>query len=341
MPADPALTPLTLRLLRLLSHVELRSGRQLARTLGVSRNSVWQALSGVEAAGVGLIRVRGRGYRLTHPVDWLDATCVREHLGAHSHCFDVRMVDVVDSTSTALLAQASGDATDGMVLAAEFQRHGRGRRGRAWYGGIGGALTFSVLWRFEQVAGLLAGLGPAVGVALVRALRDLGVAEAMLKWPNDVLVGYRKLAGTLVEIQGDVLGPSLAVVGVGLNCRLDSVTRQHVDQAVTDLRGTGVSADRSRVLAAVLVHLAEVRQVFAQHGFAPLRREWERYHVYAHRPVTLRLPDGSSEEGTVAGVDDDGSLLLQTSSGLRRFHSAEVSLRAVATLSPLLAVHRR
>ena len=340
MPTDLTANPLTWRLLRLLSHVEARSGEQLARALGVSRNSVWQALGAVESIGVELIRVRGGGYRLTRPIEWLDAACVREHLGAYCGSFDLHVVDAVGSTSTELMAQASAGAMDGTVLAAEFQTQGRGRRGRAWYGGVGGALTFSVLWRFEQGAGVLAGLAPAVGVALVRALRVLGVADAMLKWPNDVLVRYHKLAGTLVEIQGDVLGPSLAVLGIGLNCRLDSVMRQHVDQAVIDLSSAGVSADRSRVLAAVLVHLAEVRQVFARHGFSPLRQEWERYHAYANRPVTLKLPDGSSQQGTVAGVDDDGCLLLQTSFGLRRFHSAEVSLRAAA-LSPLRAVQRR
>ena len=340
MSAEPTLTPLTWRLLRLLSHVDVRSARELAGAIGASRDSVRQALSGVEAAGLELICLRGGGYRLAQEIDWLDARRVRRHLGAHARCFDVRVVDMVDSTSTALMARASAGACDGAVLAAEFQTQGRGRRGRAWYGGIGGALTFSLLWRFEQGAGVLAGLGPAVGVALVRALRDLGAAQAMLKWPNDVLVGYRKLAGTLVEIHGDVLGPSLVVIGIGVNCRLDSVTRQHINQAVIDLRTSGVSVDRSRILATALVHLAEVQQVFAQHGFAPLRREWERYHVYSHRPVTLRLPDGSNQEGIVAGVDDDGCLLLQTSSGQRRFHSADVTLRIAASSSPLLAVDR-
>jgi len=150
----------------------------------------------------------------------------------------------------------------------------------------------------------------------------------MLKWPNDVLIRHHKLAGTLVEIQGDVLGPSLAVIGVGLNIRLDASMRERVDQAVTDLVSAGVAYDRNRVLGEILARLAEVLNAFQTQGFGPLRNEWGSYHVYAERAVTVRLPDGALEEGTVAGVGDDGALLLQTGTGLRRFHTGEVSLRA-------------
>jgi len=322
-------TPLTLRVLRLLTDSEFRSGAELARELGVSRSSVWKVLTDLDEVGVVLLRIHGRGYRLAVPIDWLDPAQVYRHLGVHAEDYDVRVLDIVGSTNTMLLEQAVAGAASGLVLAAEMQTHGRGRRGRTWHTGLGGALTFLLLWRFEQGAGSLAGLGLAVGVALVRALRSLGVEDAMLKWPNDVLVRHQKLAGTLVEIQGDVLGPSLAVVGVGINFRLDDATREHIDQAVTDLIVAGAPRDRNRVLGQALAQLAQVLFVFSAHGFAPLRKEWESYHVYSGRPVALRMPDGARTEGTVAGVGDDGALLLQTTTGLRRFHSGEVSLRAL------------
>jgi BirA family transcriptional regulator, biotin operon repressor / biotin---[acetyl-CoA-carboxylase] ligase len=326
-----AATPLTFRALHLLTAEDFRSGEQLARSLGVSRTSVWKALKDLEAVGVTLVRQRGRGYRLATAINWLDPIQVGRQLGAYRDVYQLRIVDVVESTNTTLLEQAVTGASAGLMLAAELQTRGRGRRGRVWYAGLGGALTFSVLWRFEQGAGSLAGLGLAVGVALVRALRSLGVEDATLKWPNDLLIRHQKLAGTLVEIQGDVLGPSLAVVGVGINFSLDASTRERVDQAATDLVSAGTSYDRNEVLGRVLWHLAEVLKAFQDHGFGPLRDEWDNYHVYDGRAVTVRLPDGSREEGTVAGVDDHGALLLQTRSGLRRFHSGEVSLRAASS----------
>jgi BirA family biotin operon repressor/biotin-[acetyl-CoA-carboxylase] ligase len=328
MAKSPSL--LTFRTLRLLSAREFRSGEELARLLGVSRTSVWKALQDLEHVGVTVLRLHGHGYRLAAPIDWLDPVQVRRHLGVHAKIYELRVVDVVESTSTTLLEQAVGGAAGGLLLAAELQTRGRGRRGRAWHSGLGGALTFSVLWRFDQGAGFLAGLGLAVGVALVRALRSLGVEDPKLKWPNDLVIRHRKLAGTLVEIQGDVLGPSLAVVGVGINFRLDPSTRERVDQAVTDLASEGVPQDRNRVLGQVLACLAQVLDAFRVHGFGPLRKEWESYHVYAGRSVKVRLPDGAQEEGIAAGVGEDGALLLQTRAGLRRFHSGEVSLRAVA-----------
>jgi len=321
-------TPLTFRALRLLNHGEFRSGAQLAHALGVTRARLRRALQDLEDVGVTLLRLHGRGYRLPAPIDWLDPAQVRRSLGAYADAYELRVVEILESTNTTLLEQAVTGAPSGLTLAAELQTRGRGRRGRAWYAGLGGALTFSVLWRFEQGAGFLAGLGLAVGVALVRALRSLGVEEAMLKWPNDVLIRHHKLAGTLVEIQGDVLGPSLAVIGVGLNIRLDASMRERVDQAVTDLVSAGVAYDRNRVLGEILARLAEVLNAFQTQGFGPLRNEWGSYHVYAERAVTVRLPDGALEEGTVAGVGDDGALLLQTGTGLRRFHTGEVSLRA-------------
>jgi BirA family biotin operon repressor/biotin-[acetyl-CoA-carboxylase] ligase len=320
---------LTFRILRLLSDAQFHAGPALAKRLGVSRAAVWAALRELHTLGVELARAPRQGYRLAAPIEWLDAAQVRLHLGTHAALFDVRVVDMATSTNTLLLESAAAGAPSGSVLTAELQTAGRGRRGRAWHTGLGGALTFSVLWRFEQGAGVLAGLGPAVGVALARALRGLGVADAVLKWPNDVLVRHQKVAGTLVEIQGDVLGPSLAVIGVGINHRLDPATRQRIDQAVTDLRSVGVLADRNRVLGELLGHLAAVLQTFSMRGFGRLRREWESMHVYSGKPVVVRLPNGSYEHGVAAGVSDDGALLLQTSAGLRRFHSGEVSLRAI------------
>jgi BirA family biotin operon repressor/biotin-[acetyl-CoA-carboxylase] ligase len=319
----------TFRALRLLSDGQVRSGEDLARSLGVSRASVWKAFGYLKNVGVELLRLPGRGYRLGAPIDWLDPTEIRRHLGQHAETYQLRVADMVESTNTTLLEDAVRGAPSGVVLAAELQTRGRGRRGRVWHSGLGGALTFSVLWRFEQGAGFLAGLGLAVGVGLVRALRSLGLEDVMLKWPNDLVIRHRKLAGTLVEIHGDVLGPSLAVVGVGINFRLHPATRERVDQAVTDLATEGAPGDRNRVLGEVLLHLAQVLQAFRGGGFGPLRREWESYHVYAGRRVMVRLPDGTPEEGTAAGVSEDGALLLQTRSGLRRFHSGEVSLRAV------------
>lgn len=185
------------------------------------------------------------------------------------------------------------------------------------------------MWRFQQGAAFLAGLSLAVGVALTRALAAVGVGDVGLKWPNDVIWRQRKLAGILIEMQGDMLGPSAAVIGVGLNCRLPDALRERIDQPVADLATAcgGDMPDRNRMLAALLVELRRVLRDFSRHGFAPLREEWQSRNVFHGKPVRLAAPDGTVARGIVTGVAEDGAVLLACSDGRRRFHSGDVTLR--------------
>jgi len=320
--------PLTLPVLRLLSDGAFHSGEDLASQLGVSRASIWNALQGVESLGVRLFKVRGRGYQLAQPIEWLDPAQIALHLGPSVKHLPVQIIDVVDSTNAQLM-QSAQRGSHAQCLAAEFQTLGRGRRGRAWHAGLGGALTFSLLWRFNLGAAQLSGLSLAVGVALARALMELGIPSVQLKWPNDLLHGYHKLGGVLIELQGDALGPSTTVIGVGLNMRLDAQTRNRIDQAVVDLASLRPEeTSRNQVLAIALRHLAAVLNDFELKGFEALREEWQSLHAYQDKPVALRMPDGSQIMGQVRGVTADGALILETASGERRFGSGEISLRA-------------
>jgi BirA family biotin operon repressor/biotin-[acetyl-CoA-carboxylase] ligase len=322
---------LTFQTLRMLADGEFRSGEAMARVLGVSRASVWNALHSLDAAGIEVFKVRGRGYRLAEPLSLLDADAVVSLLGAAAPRFSIEIVDRVESTNTLLVHGAAAGAADRTVIAAEWQTGGRGRRGRAWHALPGAALTFSLLWRFEQGAGMLAGLSLAVGVAVTRTLAQFGVCDAGLKWPNDVLWHGRKLAGILIEVQGDMLGPSAAVIGIGLNCRMPGALLDRIDQPAADIAGaSGVAPERNRLLALLLMELERILNVFARDGFAPFRDEWQRRHVYQDKPVRIALPDGGIVNGRAEGVAENGALLLATHTGQLRFHSGDVSLRAVA-----------
>ena len=320
---------LTCRVLKSLADGEFHSGQTLGCALGMSRGSVWHAMRELDAAGLEIYRVRGRGYRLPQPLSLLDRVEVERHLGRHAARFTLEIADSVGSTNTLLVRRAEIGAPSATVIAAEWQSGGRGRQGRAWHAGIGGALTFSLLWRFAQGASALAGLSLAVGVALARAIEKLGVADAGLKWPNDVLWRGQKLAGILIEMQGDALGPGLAVIGIGVNVRLSDAVRSRIDQEVTDLESAcGRTLDRNEVLALLLVELSTMLDTFTREGFAPLRGEWQRRHAHQDRRVTLILPDAQRESGMARGVAEDGALLVETRAGMRRYHSGEISLRS-------------
>ena len=316
-------------LLRLLADGSFHSGAALARALGASPAAIQLALREFEDLGLGLVRVRGRGCRLAEAYEFLDAAAVRAQLGAHAREFHLELLDVCASTNTLLLERAREGAPSGSVLACELQSAGRGRRGNSWQSGLGGSLTFSLLWRFGQGAAGLSGLSLAAGVAVARALDSMGVADVQLKWPNDLLHAGRKLGGILIELQGDAAGPCAAVIGIGLNLRLRAGLRDAITQPVTDLAAIAKQVPpRNRLLAAILIELAQVIEQFAWQGFAPLRQEWMARHAHQGRPVTLALGEGKTVTGRAAGVAEDGALLLQTARGLERYVNGELSLRA-------------
>ena len=320
---------LTLQVLRVLSHAEFRSGEALGRSFGVSRGTIHNALKGLDGLGVHIVRSRGLGYRLDDAPSWLDVDRIRAAAGDAAGTLNLRVEACCESTNTVLVELAREAAASGTVVAAEVQTHGRGRRGRGWESALGAALTFSLLWRFERGVAALTGLSLAVGVALVRSLRGLGSQEVMLKWPNDLVLPGGKLGGILIEVEGDALGPSTAVIGIGLNIRLSPAVRSRIDQPAVDLIQAGAdTADRNAILGALLRELWAGLAVFEQGGFAPFRNEWQSYHAQQDRPVTLLRPDGAQETGIARGVNDDGALLLDQGETTRVCLAGEVSLRA-------------
>ena len=325
--------PLAYQVLRLLADGEFHSGAALAGAAGVSRASVWNAVQELGTAELDVFSVRGRGYRLARPLAMLDAVSIAQALGELSP-FNLDIVDEMDSTNTHLLQRAQNGAPHASVIAAEWQTAGRGRMNRPWHTGVGGALTFSLLWRFAQGAAALAGLSLVVGLAVVRALESTGTAGVGLKWPNDVLWRGRKIAGILIEMHGDALGPSAVVIGIGINVRLAPALTPRIDQAVADLEtlwdaAGAPHADRNVLLAALLGELNRVLLAFERAGFQAFREEWQRRHVHQGCPVRLTLSGGVRESGLARGVRDDGALLIETARGLKPFHSGDVSLRGM------------
>lgn len=310
------MNPLLLPLLRILSDGEFHSGETLARYFGVSRASVWNVLQAAQDHGAELHKVRGRGYRLSTVPNWLDISEIEAGLGKLAGNYQIHVVESIDSTNAELMRMAVDGAPHRSCLVAEIQHAGRGRRGRAWQSVIGGSLTASILWRFDTGIAALSGLSLAVGVALLRALRQFGADKVQLKWPNDLLWNYRKLAGILIEVQGDVMGPSLAVIGIGINLQLSRAVRAEIDQAVTDLQEIcAARISRNQLLATLLVHLHAVMEDFEQSGLLNLRAEWLAAHAYQDKPVRALFANGSDQCGTAVGLSADGALLLQTAGG--------------------------
>jgi len=251
---------------------------------------------------------------------------IRHALGDLSSRFDVDVVDECDSTNTLLLSRAETGAASGSVVAARHQSAGRGRRGRSWLSEAGDSLTFSLLWRLPGRKSL-SGLSLAVGVAAARSLEALGTGGVALKWPNDVLLHGRKLAGVLVEVVPGTQTEAV-VIGIGINLRLPAALPEEIRQGATALAEEGgMHSDPNTLLASLLAELHGVLQQFAERGFAGVRGDWLARHAFEGQAVRLLSDFGPPLDGCCRGVDSDGALLLETAAGLERIISGEVSLR--------------
>ena len=232
---------------------------------------------------------------------------------------DVRVVERCGSTNSALLKDSSRSM---VVLAAEAQTAGRGRRGRRWHSTPGSDLTFSIAVSLRRPARELAALSLAAGVAVTRALRAAGVRGAALKWPNDIVVGGAKLGGILVETRADN-GGTRAVFGVGINCRRSPALSARLRRPVAALEEF-IRPDRNRLLHDIAAELIDLLPQFEARGFDALRAEWEALDAYAGQRILVRFADGRTLSGIASGVGDDGALRLRNRGGMHSVSTGRV-----------------
>lgn len=235
----------------------------------------------------------------------------------------VRVVERCRSTNSSLLAEPLVEGRP-VLLAAETQTAGRGRRGRRWHSPAGAGITFSLARLVHCPARELAALSLVAGVAVARALRALGAPQAALKWPNDIVVGDAKLGGILVEtrLRGTVAS---AVLGVGINWLRTEGHEQRVRRRIACLAElVQPTLSRNVVIGKVARALLEALEAFERRGFQHLRPDWEAMHAHAGQRLRVRLADGRVLAGVATGLEDDGGLRLCTDEGIQAVRSGQV-----------------
>ncbi len=250
-------------------------------------------------------------------------------LGALAQRFAIVVIDQCDSTNSVLRDHPPADDGRTPVLVARHQHAGRGRRGKTWQAWPGFSLTFSILWRFDPSPAVPAGLSLVAGLAVACTLEKLGVQSVQLKWPNDVLVFGKKVAGILVELVPGRGRTPAAVIGIGINLALPDGARIPDQPGITALANElgATKIDANIVLAGVLASLDGLLGIYVSGGFAALRDAWQQLNAFADLPVSVH-DELSEVVGTCVGVDEDGALLLDTNQGRRRIIAGDVSLRA-------------
>ncbi len=317
-------------LLRRLADGEYHSGEALAQALGVTRAAIWKQVQALnQVPGIEIQSARARGYRLEQQLELLDQERILARLpvNARARLAGLEVLPETSSTNDWLRDNSFPPVGTGHACLAEYQHAGRGRRGRQWVCAFGGNIYLSLAWRFDLAMADLGGLSLAAGVSVARVLGDHGLRGHGLKWPNDIYLQGRKLGGILVEASGEMEGPALAIVGVGINLRLDPSAGMAIDRPWTDMASVlDVPRDRNHLCGDLLAGLVATCQQFQDQGLAGFLEEWKAYDIYLGRQVVLEM--GSQMiAGIYQGLDERGGLILETSGERRSWYAGEVSLR--------------
>ncbi|ELX7006680.1 bifunctional biotin--[acetyl-CoA-carboxylase] ligase/biotin operon repressor BirA [Escherichia coli] len=306
-----------LKLIALLANGEFHSGEQLGETLGMSRAAINKHIQTLRDWGVDVFTVPGKGYSLPEPIQLL-----KSQLDGGS----VAVLPVIDSTNQYLLDRI-GELKSGDACVAEYQQAGRGRRGRKWFSPFGANLYLSMFWRLEQGPAAAIGLSLVIGIVMAEVLRKLGADKVRVKWPNDLYLQDRKLAGILVELTGKTGDAAQIVIGAGINMAMRRVEESVVNQGWITLQEAGINLDRNTLAAMLIRELRAALELFEQEGLAPYLSRWEKLDNFINRPVKLIIGD-KEIFGISRGIDKQGALLLEQDGIIKPWMGGEISLRS-------------
>lgn len=313
--------------LLLLADSQFHSGEALGQQLGISRSAVNQHVQKLSELGVDIYSVHGKGYRLAQPIELLDRALIASHSQLTADKLQVH--SVVSSTNDELKTYSQQHALhNGYAVFAEAQTAGRGRRGKAWLSPFGSNLYMSLYWKLDQGVSAAMGLSVAIGIAIAEALSELGVKDVGVKWPNDVYVQGKKIAGILVDIESCDDGSADCIVGIGLNIDMPANIAAKIDQQWTDIAGQLDRPWSRNEVAATLYRSTRIYlQQFSEQGLLLLRERWQHLDVYFNQSIKLIM--GAREvKGICRGIDEFGAILVDNGDQVVRYFGGELSLRS-------------
>lgn len=313
--------PLTL--ISILADGEFHSGEQLGEQLGMSRAAINKHIQTLRDWGVDVFTVPGKGYSLPDPIQLLNEELIKSQIETGS----VAVLPVIDSTNQYLLDRIeslqSGDA-----CIAEYQQAGRGRRGRQWFSPFGANLYLSMFWRLEQGPAAAVGLSLVIGIVMAEVLRELGAENVRVKWPNDLYLNDRKLAGILVELTGKTGDAAQIVIGAGINLAMRNVATDVINQSWINLQEAGINIDRNTLAIRIIKELRKALYLFEDEGLIPFLPRWELLDNFINRQVRLIIGD-KEIHGISRGINEQGGLLLEQDGVIKPWVGGEISLRGI------------
>lgn len=307
------------QLTQILSDGNYHSGSELGAKLQITRSAIWKMIKKLQGYGVSLHSTQSNGYLLAEPLLLLDPKTIKQGLSLEAA---VTVLESITSTNDYFRLTKSFSNKKIHFCFSEEQTKGRGRRQRVWHSPFGKNIYLSCRYPIQKDLSELAGLSLIVGLAIKAMLASLNLPEASVKWPNDLMLGEKKIAGVLIDVQAESHSISIATIGIGLNVNVTAINRASIDQSWTSLRDQQKTfLDRNKIAILLAKSLLTYMKRFERTGFSAFSKEWSAADFLAGKKLTFQHHDDSIT-GTALGINDQGHLLLKLASGRVQAYSS-------------------
>ena len=255
--------------------------------------------------------------KLKNKHDILTVEGIKRNLSARFIGADIYLFDAIDSTNDYALKLAKEGAKEGTVVLSESQSKGKGRLGRSWFSPSGANIYLSIILRPQMPTSQIPLLTFAAAIAVAKSIRDVTNLDADIKWPNDILIRGKKVAGILSEMGAEKDKVNFAIVGIGINVNLDKkdIPLELIDKATSIKIESNSLIDRTNLICRIIENLEEWYNLFERKGINDIIKEWKRLAITIGRDVKVQSGN-SFVEGRAVDIDENGALLIKDRDGI-------------------------
>ncbi len=307
------------------------SGEEISGRLGVSRTTVWKCVNALKEEGYTILSVTNKGYKLCKCPDILNLGDVRKAMGDYKATYvgtDICILRTVDSTNEEIKRMAHNNAVEGTLVAADLQTAGRGRLGRSWNSQNGG-VYFSFLLRPELAPSDVAAITLAAGYSVCLVIRHLTGCDAKIKWPNDIIIGNKKVCGILTEMEAQTDRVDFIVIGIGVNVNQEQFDETVSRKATSLFLEKGEKINRSTFLAELIKFLDKTMKSYLLSISVEDMKQFKELCATIGRRVSVER-NNTHIEGTAIDIFPTGELIIKTDNGQKAaISSGEVSVQGI------------
>lgn len=302
------------------------SGQKISELFGISRTAVWKHIHVLKERGYIIESFTKKGYCLQQAPELLQVDKLKQNLEGHLLGNTIYYYEKVDSTNNICKRFGMTDAPEGTIVIAEEQTGGRGRLERSFMSPFAKGLWFSILFRPPFAPMESSKMTLLAAVAVAKAVKKKGLS-CQIKWPNDILVGSKKLVGILTELNASMESINYLVMGIGINTDISKKeVPRDLKKIVTSFEMEEVPVNRMDLLQDILSQLEHYYDIAKEVGFGPILEEWRTLSGMLHQNVAV-MSHGKEYEGQAIDIDDDGNLLVQTDRGIQKVIAGDVRVR--------------